>query len=375
MAIENSTKTTAKDKDKELVSLDYQVLESMVDWVRVVDTNDTIIYANKAMKDSLGESIVGMKCYNTHCRDKKCGFCISARSMQTGETMQKEEVINGVHYSIKSSPVYDGDGNIRAAVEVFRDVTRERKLERELIERNKKMNKDLKFAKKIQEKILPKRGNFENVRIDYLYKPSDMLSGDMFDVFIIDRDNLGIYISDVAGHGIAASIMTMFIRQTMRAIKDDVLSPSLALSELHRRFSMLGLESDKYFTIFYGVYNRRTKQFKFANAGHNCFPIKFNNKDIEILEMKGFPIALLFDELTFKEKRIELVKGDKIILYTDGITEAKDHNNKEFGVKGVIDTIKNSPDDILKQIENRFIYHSWGEQDDDYALLLMEVIN
>ena len=371
MAIENSVKITS---DKELVSLNYQVLESMVDWVRVIDENNMIIYANKAMKDSLGESIVGAKCYTTHCKDKKCGFCISTRSMETGETMQKEEVINGVHYSVKSSPVFDLEGNITAAVEVFRDVTRERKLEKELIDRNKKMSKDLKFAKKIQEKILPKKGDIDDIRIDYLYKPSEMLSGDMFDVFTIDRENIGIYISDVAGHGVAASIMTMFIRQTMRAIKDDILSPSLVLSELHRRFSLLGLETDKYFTIFYGVYNRRTKQFKYANAGHNCVPIKFNDKDIQLLKMKGYPVALLMDELTFKEKRVELLKGDKILLYTDGITEAKDHNNKDFGVKGVVDTIKNSPDDLLRQIENRFIYHSWGEQEDDYALLLMEIM-
>lgn len=371
MAIENSVKIT---EDKELVGLNYQVLESMVDWVRVIDKKGIIIYANKAMKDSLGEEIIGVECFKSHCRDRKCGFCISTRSMKTGETMQKEEVINGVHYSVKSSPVYDLDGEIKAAVEVFRDVTRERKLEMELIERNKKMSKDLKFAKKIQEKILPKKGDVDNIRIDYLYKPSEMLSGDMFDVFSIDREHVGIYISDVAGHGIGASIMTMFIRQTMRAIKDDILSPSLVLSELHRRFSLLGLEVDKYFTIFYGVYNKRTRIFKYANAGHNCIPIRYNDDSIDLLESKGYPIALLLDELTFKEKKVEILKGDKILFYTDGITEAKDHNNVLFGVKGVVDTIKNSPDDILKQIENRFIYHSWGEQDDDYALLLMEII-
>lgn len=371
MAIENSIKIGT---DKGFASLDYQVLESMVDWVRVIDENNVIIYANKAMKEALGESIVGMKCYNSHCKDKKCGFCISTRSMETGETMQKEEVIKGVYYSVKSSPVYGVDGEIRAAVEVFRDVSRERKLENELIERNKKMSKDLNFAKRIQKKILPKKGDIDNIRIDYLYKPSEMLSGDMFDIFSIDRENIGIYISDVVGHGISASIMTMFIRQTMRAIKDDILSPSLALSELHRRFSMLGLETDKYFTIFYGVYNKRTKQFKYANGGHNCLPIKFNKQETELLELRGYPIALLSDELSFKEKRIELEKGDKILFYTDGITEAKDYNNREFGLQGVLDTIVNNPDDLLKQIENRFIYHSWGGQDDDYALLLMEVI-
>ncbi|NMR96254.1 phosphatase, partial [Vibrio parahaemolyticus] len=121
------------------------------------------------------------------------------------------------------------DGDIVAAVEVFRDVTRERKLELELLERNKLISEDLKFARKVQEKILPRQGMFENLNIEYIYKASEMLSGDMFDVFRIDDEKIGIYIRDVAGYGIAASMLTMFIKQMMRDIKDEIKSPSKAL--------------------------------------------------------------------------------------------------------------------------------------------------
>src|SRR5690606_28025437 len=117
--------------------------------------------------------------------------------------------------------------------------TRERKLELELIERNTKMINDIKFAEKIQRRILPKKGLYKNVKIDHLYKPSEMLSGDIFDVFIIDEDKLGVYICDVVGHGITASMMTMFVRQTMRSIKDFVVQPSVALTELQKSFSSL----------------------------------------------------------------------------------------------------------------------------------------
>lgn len=354
--------------------LNYHVLDGMADWVRVVDKNGIVIFANAAMKNALGEDIVGIECYRAYCKERKCSFCISNRSMLTGETIQKEEIINGNYYSVKSSPVVNGNGEIYASVEVFRDVTRERKLELELIDRNKRMRKDLQFARKIQERILPRKGTIENIDIDYIYQASEMLSGDMFDIFYIDEENLGIYISDVAGHGIAASMMTMFIRQTMRAIKDDILSPSLVLSELHRRFTLLNLEPDKYFTIFYGVYNKKTHEFRYSNAGHNCIPVKFNEEKYEFLEMKGFPIALLFDVMKYEEKKVQLIPGDKILFYTDGITEAKDHNDKEFGVEGILGTIKKTPNNLLEEIENKYIYHSWGEQDDDYALVLMEVM-
>lgn len=353
--------------------LNYHVLEGMADWVRVVNRENMIIYANKAMKDDLGDNIVGIKCYESHCKKDKCNFCITQRSIRTGETIQKEEIIDGKYYSVKSSPVKNVDGEIFAAVEVFRNVTRERKLELELIDKNKKMSKDLQFAKRIQEKILPKKGRRESVSLDYIYKPSEMLSGDMFDMFNIDEDNIGIYISDVAGNGVAASMMTMFIRQTMRIMKDESSSPSKALSELHDRFLSLNLEINNYFTIFYGVYNRDTGTFKYVNAGHNCLPIKYNDNTMVLLENKGYPITSLFDKIVYEEKETHLEAGDKILFYTDGITEARDSSGKEFGIEGVLDIIEKHPDNILNEVEDRIINHSWGEQQDDFAIVLLEI--
>ena len=354
--------------------LNYHVLESMADWVRVVDYNNTIIYANKAMKDSLGDDIVGKKCYQAYRKTKPCGFCISRRSIETQETIQKEEVINGKYFSIKSSPVLDNKGNAVAAVEVFRDVTRERKLELELIERNKKMSKDLLFAKRLQRRILPKKDIYNTIKIDHLYEPSEVLSGDMFDVYYIDEENIGIYICDVVGHGVTASMMTMFVRQTMRAIKDDILSPSIALTELHKRFVTLNLGIDKYFTIFYAVYNTKDNHFKYANAGHNCIPIKFNREELTLLKTSGFPISLIFNEIYYEENDIKLKKGDKILFYTDGITEGKNIKGIEFGMEGVVKAIKENKDNLLKSIVNNVEKFRWGEQEDDYAMVLMEVL-
>jgi sigma-B regulation protein RsbU (phosphoserine phosphatase) len=356
------------------VILDYHVLDGMADWVRVVDSKGITLFANNAMKRDLGESIIGIDCYEAYGRENRCSFCITNRSILSGEVMQKEEIINNRYYSVKSSPVINSNGKITAAVEVFRDVTRERKLELELINRNRKMSRDLIFAKKIQERILPRKGIIENISIDYIFQPSEMLSGDMFDVFQIDKENIGIYICDVVGHGVAASMMTMFIRQTMRGIIEDIIYPAEALTELHRVFMNLDLEPDKYFTMFCGTYNRINHELKYSNAGHNCAPIKYNSRGYELLEMKGFPISKLFDYMEYEERTIQLCKDDKILFYTDGIIEAKDFDGKEFGVEGIIDIIEKAPNNLLQEIENKCIHHSWGEQYDDYALVLMEVI-
>ena len=359
---------------KEYGILNYHVLESMADWVRLVDYEGNILYANEAMKRALGYDIIGKKCYEASGKTKKCDFCIAKRSIVNNEVVQKEEVINGRYYSVISSPVKDLDGNIIGAVEVLRDVTRERKLELELIEKNTKMINDIKFAEKIQRRILPKKGLYKSVKIDHLYKPSEMLSGDIFDVFLIDEDKIGVYICDVVGHGITASMMTMFVRQTMRSIKDYIVQPSVALTELHKSFSSLDLGMDKYFTIFYGVFNTKTNQFVYANAGHNCIPIRYNSKGIEMLKIKGLPISLIFNEVYYEENEIVLEEGDKILLYTDGISEVRDAKGEEFGIDRIISIVKENNKDVLKKIIERVEDFRWGEQKDDYALLLMEIL-
>lgn len=354
--------------------LNYHALEGMADWVRIVDKDGIIIYANRTMKESLGEDIEGKKCYEVLGKDLPCSFCITKRSIETGEIVQKEEKVGNRIFSAKSSPVADSEGNIYAAVEVFRDVTRERKLEKELKEKNRKMSKDLLFAKTLQQKILPKKGIYKNIKFNYIYKPCEMISGDMFDIFSIDENHVGIYISDVAGHGVTASMMTMFVRQTMRSIKDEIMSPSKALTELHKKFVDLNLDDDKYFTMFYGVLDTRTNTFKYSNAGHNCIPILFNDEKLEILKIRGFPISYIFNEIFYLEDNVEFHKGDKILFYTDGITEVHDKGKNQFGLEGVLSVIKNNRGDILNAINREVENFQWGEQEDDFALVLVEVM-
>lgn len=364
-----------KERLREIDMLNYDVLEGMADWVRVIDKFGIIIYANKTMKRDLGEDIVGKKCYEVLGKQSPCDFCITERSIATGEIVQKEEKVGDRYFSVKSSPVADAEGNIYAAVEVFRDITKQRILEKELKDKNRKMKKDLCFAKTLQEKILPKKGKYGNIKIDHMYKPCELLSGDMYDVFHIDEENIGVYISDVVGHGITASMMTMFVRQTVRAIKEDHKSPGKTLTQLHKKFVDLDLDDDEYFTIFYGIFNSRTNEFKYANAGHNCIPILFNDEKIELLKMKGYPISYIFDDIYYKETSIRLNKGDKILFYTDGITEIKNSNREEFGVDRVIGLIKNNNQkDIIRNLEKEVYKFNGGKQDDDFAVVLMEVL-
>lgn len=348
------------------------IVDGMIDWVRVIDRNSNVYYANKKMKEDLGEDIVGKKCYEIFCRSKKCEDCISYDTLEKGTVSKKESRINDKIYMVISSPMIDDMGKIIGSVEVFRDITVERSLTRKINEKNEKMTEDINFARNMQNRMLPPKGIYNGIKIDYLYESSELLSGDYFDVFKIDKDNTGIYICDVVGHGVTAALLTIFVRQSLRNIARNT-SIEMIMKNLHKTILALNLDYDKYFSIFFGIYNKKNHGFDFINAGHNSIPVLFTkNRDIKMLEAKGYPICNIFDSVEYEVNHINLSVGDKLFFYTDGITEARNKDGQEFGAENLIKLIKNEENilDMIKQLLNNYTYI----QKDDYAMLVTEII-
>lgn len=362
--------------NKDMFQLASDVLDGMVDWVRVVDVDGNVVYSNRAMQEGVGESMVGQKCYAIFGKSCPCRRCVTEMTKNTGEISEKEEMIGERFFSMKSAPVKDEDGNIYAVVEVLRDVTRERKLEKQIMLRNEKMSNDINFARKIQRKLLPEAGDYECVKVEYIYLPSEMLSGDMFDIFNIDESHIGFYISDVVGHGVTASIMTMFVKQTLASISNEFASPSEALSYLHKNFLDLNLEAENYFTIFYGVFNTETKELSFVNGGHNSIPMLIRGSEIIKLEGSGYPIMSLFPKVSYTEHKIRLEKDDRLILYTDGLIEAKNKENELYGYERLQSAIENNMEkdsSIISYIKEDVDEFRYKELDDDFTLIQLNI--
>lgn len=348
------------------------IVDGMIDWVRVVDKNNIVLYANKKMKEEFGE-IVGRKCYEVFCTGRNCDYCTSRITIENGSILKKEASIGNRTFMVVSSPIHDNLGENVCAVEVFRDITTEKTLAKKIREKNKKMSDDIKFASHMQMRMLPPKGMYNGLSIDYLYESSESLSGDFFDVFKIDDDNTGIYICDVVGHGVSASLLTVFVRQSLRTIAKGNISLDKIMKEVHKTFLSLNLDYDRYFSVFFGVYNKTTHEFTYVNAGHNSEPILFkNNKDIVLLKSKGYPIANIFDNVKYDENKVNLKIGDKLFFYTDGITEAKNEDNQEYGIKNLIDVIKNEGN-ILNNLTSS-LNEFCKVHKDDYAILMAEII-
>lgn len=380
--LEYNKELPLEQKIKQHKRFTYDILDGMVDWVRVMDRDGRIIFINKAMKKALGDKMLGIQCYKMFNKSARCIRCIGEATISTGEAAEKEERYGDKVFSVKSSPVKDLNGYIYAVVEVFRDVTRERKLEKNILEKNEKMSSDIDFAKKIQSSILPYKGMYGSLKVDYLYKPAEILSGDMFDIQKIDDTHIGIYISDVVGHGVSASIMTMFIRQTMEPIMLESLSPSETISNLHKSFLDLGLEDENYFTIFYAVIDTKNKTMTYSNGGHNSLPCiiskdKDGNKTVQFLEAKGYPITYLFDKVDYEEHIVSLENINEIMFFTDGVLECRNDNDNIFGEKRLENCIKNSKGDTIEDIQEsiKLFKKECSDFEDDITILKLEFMD
>lgn len=364
-----------------LDNLDTRVLDAMPDWVRVINNQGLIIYANKSMISDTGINPVGINCFTgiDSINEDKIPSAVSNHHMDFTNELKEERDIGDRTFSIQSSPLFDKVGEFLGKVEVFRDITRDKKVKIELIEANKKLFDDVIFASKIQEKTLPKEGRHGGLCINHKYIPSGVLSGDTFDVIDFDEDNTIIYIADVVGHGVSASIITMYVRQSLKTItQNGFISPKEVLEELTIRVDDLELSSDKYITMFYGVYNKSKKEFAYSSAGHNGYPIIYSNDCYDFIKASGFPVSVIFKDMPRKEGIIKLNQGDKILFYTDGIIETENHIREEYGEERLLNFIKKNEElekkDLLNELVREVDRFRWDEQKDDIALLLAEVV-
>ena len=348
------------------------VVDGMIDWVRVVDKNNTVRYANKKMKEDLGD-IVGKKCYSVFCQNDKCDYCISNITLEDGSIMKKQSTIGDKTFMVISSPLLNEDGEITDSVEVFRDITTELNLSHKISEKNKKMSDDINFARNMQIRMLPPKGMHNGVKINYMYESSEFLSGDFFDLFKIDEENTGIYICDVVGHGVSASLLTIFVRQSLRTIAKRHININKIMQELHKTFLALNLDYDKYFSVFFGIYNKTNHEMNYVNAGHNTEPILLRSTgEVSLLKARGYPIANIFNSVQYEVKNIKLNLKDEIFFYTDGITEATNSEGKQYGVEKVVNIIKEK-NNILGNIKSSLDDYC-KVQKDDYAILMVEII-
>ena len=231
----------------------------------------------------------------------------------------------------------------------------------EMIEdQNIKMEEDLKSAQRIQEDLLPKElPNGEHFSFASKYIPSGKVGGDMFDAFFDPTYKINLYIADVAGHGVGAAMVTVFLKKTITPFEqytDRNTTPKEILSLLNQELIKASFGRMLFVTMLYATFNPLSKQFTYASAGHPPFILKSPGKEPVMLRTDGMSLGWKKDP-NFIENTITLEKKDRLIFFTDGLVDAMDRNtNNPYGMDKVLATVNNEkyhdlpPDDLINDI-------------------------
>jgi sigma-B regulation protein RsbU (phosphoserine phosphatase) len=250
-----------------------------------------------------------------------------------------------------------------------------------LLEKQRQLRQDLEAAAEIQTRFLPKDvPMMKGIRLATKFQPCTLIAGDMYNVILLDDDHLGIYILDVSGHGAPAAMLAVSVCQMLQpysgvlmnsdprhAFPGAIASPRQVLQALDREFPIERF--DKYFTIFYAVLDCANGVLTYSNAGHPEPILLHPDGDIDSMD-KGGTIIGMGGILPYEEEQKALQRGDKIILYSDGVTELENPKGELFGVERLRSLVRDHRDrpiaDLLDAIHLSLVEFGGphGPQDD-----------
>ncbi len=248
----------------------------------------------------------------------------------------------------------------------------------QLDKRNNQIIEELSLASDLQQSLIPKEFpqdlsiNFAQKYLPYVY-----IGGDFFEIIRLDKDKVGIIITDVSGHGVAAAFITAMFKTSFHHFAQNDFSPASTLSKLNKDFSAT-LHTEHYLTAFYAIFDTAEMKCTYCNAGHPSQILFRENGDVEELTTMGFFIGM-FEGTEYEEKVIDLIPGDRILYFTDGIIEIENAMGKPFGRENLKRIFLENMDKEISDISNLILqesmmYMASDSFQDDITMLIIEIM-
>ncbi|MBR2282322.1 MAG: SpoIIE family protein phosphatase [Spirochaetales bacterium] len=236
---------------------------------------------------------------------------------------------------------------------------------------------ELNVAAKIQADMLPRifppYPNNEKFDLFASMIPAKEVGGDFYDFFLVDKDHIALVMADVSGKGVPAALF-MVIAKTL--IKDRTIqggTPAEILNDVNAQLCE-GNEAGLFVTVWLAIIDLRTGEGMAANAGHEHPALRHKDGEFHLVEYKHSPAVAVMEGMSFREHRFKLEDGDTLFVYTDGVPEATDKENRLFGNDRMLDALNRHPesdprtilDDVSDGIQE---FIGDAEQFDDTTML------
>jgi len=232
------------------------------------------------------------------------------------------------------------------------------------------------YALDIQQGLLPREiPEVPGFTIAGAWQPARTVGGDYYDVFPAGERELALVVADVSGKGMPAALLMSNLQATVKAYATVECSPKDLCGKVNRAISK-SITAERFITFFYAVLDPAERRLTYANAGHN--PPVLARQDGACLKLETTGTVLgLFPEASYEQAAVDLLPGDRLVMFTDGITEASDSNGEEFGEERLIARVKESSAvsarDLGNEIIQRVTQFCHGDFADDATLLTVVV--
>ena len=343
----------------------------------IIDDEQNIVYMNDHMIDMFGD-LSGKK---TSVIYDYVSFEIAEGKENDSDGITEVIIADVPFRRISATADLDEDG--KYTLELFEDISEQKLNHMNMKRALTKIYNETKMAKTIQNSILPVDDIYwDTIAFNSQYMPADDLGGDFYDLLKLSDDEFLIYIADVSGHGIQASLLTVFMRERVRTSTEAALAGTgQLLSKLVHDFSSMGIDGMMYITMALCKYTKSKRELSISNAGHNCFPLIIrNNGRTETIPIRGMPVCTLADGMDYDEEIVSMNPGDRLILYTDGIIEERDSaTGLSLGADGVRELAEKhheySGSFLAKTVMDKAARFALISAKDDRAIVVADILS
>lgn len=240
---------------------------------------------------------------------------------------------------------------------------------------------ELRNAREVQRVLLPQEDpQVTGFRVNGTNLPARIISGDYYDYIELGEGRLGVVIADVSGKGVPAGLLMAMCRSLLRAVSLTNASPSLVLAAVNR-YLFPDIREDMFISMIYGVLDPQSGSLTFARAGHDpALVFRKASGEVETLRPKGLALGIdggdVFERVT-RDETVELSSGDCVLLFTDGVKEAVNQSEEEFGMERLAEVFGSAAamgaEAVVKQVQDAVeTFTGEGPQMDDVTIVAIE---
>ncbi len=218
----------------------------------------------------------------------------------------------------------------------------------------RQLESELEMSQMVQRALLPQRAPvIQGLNVAAFSRPAQIVGGDYFDFVPFKDGGHGFVMADVSGHGVSAGMLMTSLQTAFHTLVPVLDSPLDVLERINHLY-MHNINFTTFVTIFFGKLDPTTRMFTYANAGHNSAYLLRADGQEELLHPTGPAIGLM-EGFLVRTEQVQLEPGDTLVLYTDGVTEAADHQGMQLGIDGLAKVVRENVASTSEQLIQRIL--------------------